>query len=252
MENKIYKVLIIEDEELASQLIQHYLATYDNFQISALCADGYTGLKAINEIQPDLIFMDIEMPKLNGLEVLELCAHKPYVIFTTAYNQYAVKAFELNAIDYLLKPFSKTRFDEALQKVVHLLKANIPQQSNVENYSLQYHQHKKLERIAVKIGQKIIVVPVEDIMFLETDGNYVKIHTQDMVYLKEKTMKYFEQTLNNEIFIRTHRSYLVNSTYIQKIEYYDKNSHLIVLKDNKTKLKTSDGGYKLLRERLAW
>lgn len=252
MENKIYKVLIIEDEEPASQLIQHYLATYENFQISAICTDGYTGLKAINEMQPDLIFLDIEMPKLTGLEVLELCVHKPHVIFTTAYNQYAVKAFELNAVDYLLKPFSKKRFDEALQKVIHLLKSNTNKQSNIESYSIQYHQLQKLERIAVKIGQKVVVVPIEDIMYLETDGDYVKIHTLDNLYLKEKTMKYFEQTLNADLFIRIHRSYLVNATYIQKIECYDKDSHIVVLKDNKTKLKASDSGYKLLRKRLAW
>lgn len=242
------KAIIIEDELPARELLQHYLKNISQIKILGTYSDGFAGLKAINELKPELVYLDIQMPKLTGMEIIELLEHKPAIIFTTAYDQYAVKAFEANAVDYLLKPFSIERFTSATNKAIERisLKTNPIQEINSAIQTLEKKQG-EIERVAVRAGSKIQVIPVSGINYFEADGDYVKIHSMEGAFLKEKTMKYFESHLNESKFIRIHRSYIVNVDMIQKVEYYDKDSHIVVLKNNTT-LKVSSSGYKLLKK----
>jgi two-component system, LytTR family, response regulator len=245
--------IIIEDEEPARNLIKNFLSEIEEINILCECSDGFEGVKAINELKPDLIIMDIQMPRLTGFEVVELIEHKPEIIFSTAYDQYAIKAFEFNAIDYLLKPYTKDRFSQAINKAVSTINSKDDSSAkkinslvnNAENISNEY-----LYRIAIKTGIKIIVLPSSSIQYIEADGDYVKIHTKETSYLKEKTMKYFETHLSPSEFIRIHRSYIVNINEIARIEQFDKENHVVILKKGDT-LKTSTGGYKLLKQALS-
>jgi len=245
-----YKAIIIEDEEPARQLIKSYLEDNNDIELAGEFADGFNGVKAIDELKPDLVFLDIQMPKLTGFEVLELISHKPAVIFSTAFDEFAIRAFEINAIDYLLKPYSKDRFQQALDKALTSIRKNeafgqklLPLlKSNEENQEV-------LNRVAVKTGTKVHLIPTADIIYIEAEGDYAKIITRDSFYLKETTLKYFETHLDPTQFIRMHRSYIVNVAEINRIEYYDKETHIVILKNN-TKLRASAAGYKLLKSRL--
>ena len=242
------KTLIIEDEEPARALVANFLKDYENIEIAGSFSDGFSGLKAINELKPELVFLDIQMPKLTGFEVLEFVTDNPVVVFTTAYDQFAIKAFEANAADYLLKPFSKERFAKAIEKAVEKVKTKQGDSKAFADVITSYDDsHSLLERIAVRTGTQVKVIQVFDIIYIEAYGDYVKIHCSDGVFVKEKTMKYFENHLEENKFVRIHRSYILNVAQLNKIEYYDKESYLVVLKDN-TKLKASASGYKLLKE----
>ncbi|MGZ8544757.1 MAG: LytR/AlgR family response regulator transcription factor, partial [Flavisolibacter sp.] len=202
------KALIIDDEPLARSIVKEYLQEIPGIELVAECGDGFEGIKSINQLQPHLIFLDVQMPKINGFEMLELLDPKPAVIFTTAFDEYAIKAFENHAVDYLLKPFSKDRFDKALEKFY--LSAPV-QKKNTEVMlatSTQLPSH--AERVVVKTGGRIRIIPVHDIHFLEAADDYVKIHTAEGHYLKNKTMTFFEECLPPDQFVRTHRSYMVN------------------------------------------
>ncbi len=241
-------VLIIDDEEPARVLIRQYLQNYPNFTIAGEASNGFDAAKLIKELQPKLIILDIQMPKLTGFEMLELIENPPLVIFSTAYDQYALKAFEQHAVDYLLKPFSQQRFDAAIHKAVqHLESGN----SNPVNFSdLQeqtYNPTEFLTRIAVKDRHQIHVIAIDNLVYIEADGDYVKLHTKTDSFLKEKTMKYFEEHLSPKQFVRIHRSYIVNVDEVTKIELYDKESYRVYLKNN-IQLKASNSGYKLLKQ----
>jgi two-component system LytT family response regulator len=240
------KVIIIDDEQPARDLIKHYLTAHKDVEISGQYADGFTGLKAIQELNPDLVFLDIQMPKLTGFELLELLDEMPNIIFTTAYDQFAIKAFELNAVDYLLKPYSQERFDQALQKAFDHFnhKKTNPEIKKLAN--LIADNQEILDRVVVKTGSKIKVIPVDTILYLESQDDYVMIYLADGKFLKQQTMKYFEQHLDAKIFVRIHRSYLVNINTIKQLELYEKNAYLAVL-SNGAKLRVSDTGYKSLK-----
>jgi two-component system, LytTR family, response regulator len=245
-----YKAIIIEDEEPARQLIRSYLSGNNEIEISGEFADGFSAVKAIEDIKPDLVFLDIQMPKLNGFEVLELVSHKPAIIFSTAFDEFAIRAFEINATDYLLKPYSKERFNQALDKAMTSIRINELQAQKIEPLlKLNDENPEILNRIAVKTGTKVHLIIAEDIICIEAEGDYAKIITKDSFYLKEKPLKYFETHLNPEIFIRIHRSSIVNIGEIARIEYYDKETHIVFLKNN-TKLKASTAGYRLLKMKL--
>jgi len=248
---KKIKTIIIDDESLARDLVKSYLSDNDQIEIVGEYSDGFQGLKAINEIHPDLIFLDIQMPKLTGFELLELL-DKPYnIVFTTAYNEYAIKAFEHNAVDYLLKPFSKERFEDAISKTVYRLK-NQNENSDIEK--LKEHEDKnkeELSRIVVKSRNKIDIIPVDEIRYFEAQDDYVMIYTHDGHHLKQKTMKYFETHLNPKEFCRIHRSYLIRLEEISKLEPYEKDSWILILKAGE-KLKVSKSGYKLLKQQLGF
>ena len=244
------RTIIIEDEEPARILLKKFLEANPQIELIGECSDGFSGLKAINEQKPDLVLLDIQMPKLTGFEVLELTEHKPIVIFTTAYDQYAIKAFESNATDYLLKPFTRERFTEAINKATEKFNNKTNDANKIISVLKTIDEKPEIiDRIAIRSGSKIHVIPVEEIIYFESDGDYVKIHTKEGSHLKEKTMKYFETHLEPKKFIRIHRSYIANVEQIQRLEYYDKENYVAILKNN-TQLKVSNSGYKLLRESL--
>jgi len=242
------KTILVEDEEPARELLKNFLADHEEIEVIGECADGFSGVKAINELKPDLVFLDIQMPKLSGFELLELIEINPLIIFTTAFDQYAIKAFEMSAVDYLLKPFTRERFTQAVKKTIDKF-ANKQNNHSAVHAVIKAIDEKPelLERIAVKTGSKIHVIPVDDVFFLEAEGDYVMIHTKDGKHLKEKTMKYFETHLNPARFVRIHRSYLVNVNEILRIELYDKENYSVLLK-NTANLKVRSSGYKLIKQ----
>lgn len=250
MENNKYRLIIVEDEEPARNLLKNFLKDCSEVELIEECSDGFAGVKAINELKPDIVILDIQMPKLTGFEVLELLEHKPAIVFSTAYDQYAIKAFDENAVDYVLKPFSKARLLQAIGKAVTSINAANPdnQVSEVIN-NIVSEKAEPLQRIAVKSGAKIFVLPIQNIQYIEADGDYVKVHTRDNSYLKEKTMKYFENNLPSDEFVRVHRSFIININEISKIEPFDKDSHVVILKSG-VSIKTSSNGYKTLKQSL--
>jgi two-component system, LytTR family, response regulator len=245
------RTLLIDDEALARSLVLNFIKSDEDFEIVGEAGDGFEAIKMINDLKPDLIFLDIQMPKLTGLEMLELLADPPFVIFSTAYDQYALEAFEKNAIDYLLKPFSKDRFLKALQKVKEKIDAKVDVKAELKNLlATPPNPEKVLDRIVIKDGSKIEMIPFSDIHYLETYGDYVWIHTEKAKYLKQKTMKEFENLLSSN-FLRVHRSFLVNVSHIQKLELYEKNSYQLLLK-NGARVGVSKSGYKDLKDTLGW
>lgn len=240
------KIIIIDDEPLARSITKEYLQKHPDLELMQECNDGFEGLKALQEHQPDLIFLDIQMPKITGFEMLELIEQPPSVIFTTAFDEYAIKAFEAHAIDYLLKPFNQERFDKAIakwkeQKVNSTEKAT---QELLESASQSPSQNK---RIVVKNGSKIKIIPVHDVQYLEAADDYVKIHTSEGYFLKNKTMAHFENTLDKEQFVRSHRSYIVNVQQITRIDPYEKDNHVAILRSG-VKVPVSRSGYGKLKE----
>lgn len=234
------KCIIIDDEHLARSIVVEYLKDIQDIEIIAECADGFDGLKAIQQHQPDLIFLDVQMPKINGFELLELLDNPPAIIFTTAFDEYAIKAFEANAIDYLLKPFTKERFDKAILK----FKNQEIKKINSENLQIQ---NTNQNRVVVKTDGKIKIIPTDELHYIEANGDNVKIVCNDGSYSKNKTMSYFEQQLPINDFIRIHRSYIVNVSMVNRIDAYDKESHLAVLSTG-IQLPVSKSGYQKLKE----
>jgi len=242
------KTIIIDDEHLAREIVKKYLQRYPDIEIVAECSNGFDAVKEITTKRPDFIFLDIQMPKLNGFELLELLDQHPYVVFTTAFDNYAIRAFEVNAVDYLLKPFSEERFDEALRKVLERIKNNIPEQEKINNLiSHKDQQPEILERIVVKDGPKITIIPVETLRWIEAQDDYVRIHSEGGKFLKKKTMTFFENHLDPNTFIRIHRSSIVNINSIKQMELYEKDSYRVIMKDD-TKLPVSKTGLQKLKE----
>jgi two-component system LytT family response regulator len=247
------KIIIVEDERPARDLLRTYIEEFPNMEIIGECDNGYDGLKIINELKPDAIFLDVQMPKLTGFELLEVLEHQPEVIFTTAYDQYALNAFERNAVDYLLKPFSRERFKEAVSKLTTRLEAKeggAKEESSIEKIRQHFAESdEKLHRVVIKKSGKIHVISTGDINFLEAQDDYVMIYTNEGKYLKQQTMKYFEQHLDKQQFVRVHRSYIANITCIERIEPYEKSNFILILKDG-NKVPVSRSGMQVLRENL--
>lgn len=244
------RAIIVDDEEPARDIIRNYLKDQGEVEIIAECADGFSGVKSINEMKPDVVFLDIQMPKLTGFEMLELIDETPLIIFITAYDQYAIKAFEMNATDYLLKPFTKARFEQALKKAMQNVREDQQAKSPVKKLlSAMEDRPDILQRIAVKSGQKIHVIAADDILYIGAEGDYVMVYTKDNRFLKEKTMKYMESHLDPSQFVRIHRSTILNVNFIARVEIYDKESYSVLLKNN-ISLKASISGYKLLKQLL--
>lgn len=240
------KTIIIDDEPLARGMIREYLQHYPEFTVVQECGDGFEGVKAITQHKPDIIFLDIQMPKINGFEMLELIEQPPAVIFTTAFEEYAIRAFEAHATDYLLKPFSLERFDKAIQKWLNNRNSTsaVPATSPLlETAALSPAQQ---NRVVVKDGSKIKIIPVPQIQYLEAADDYVKIHTAEGVFLKNKTMQHFEQLLQQQQFVRIHRSYIVNVQLITRIDPYEKENHLAILQTG-ARLPVSKSGYARLK-----
>ncbi|MEQ8549748.1 MAG: LytTR family transcriptional regulator DNA-binding domain-containing protein [Cyclobacteriaceae bacterium] len=247
-----YKVVVIDDEKLARDIIISYLSEDSEIEVIGQCDNGFEGFKQINELKPNIIFLDIMMPKVTGLEMLELIDHPPIIIFSTAYDQYAIDAFEKNAVDYLLKPYSEERFADALSKAKKKVGLEQTLPSSITRDIRQSTSGKEpLSRIAVKTGAKIQIIPVEKINYLEAMDDYVKLHTADGTFLKQNTMKYFETSLPPEDFARIHRSYIVKVKNINRLEQMGKESHIVILNDQTT-LNVSRTGYSKLKEILGF
>jgi two-component system LytT family response regulator len=280
------KAIIIDDEPLARMIVQEYLQSYKEITVLQECGDGFEGIKAIQQHHPDLIFLDVQMPKINGFEMLELVEDPPAVIFTTAFDEYAIKAFENHAVDYLLKPFNKERFDKAVRKwidtritrgsdhithgpdaIAHGPAGAAPSpagathgpagaQGTAGERSAADNTEALLEtaaqspaqqqRIVVKTGGKIKIIPIEDIHYLEAADDYVKIHTHNGAFLKNRTMSYFEKALDPAQFVRTHRSYILNVQQVTRIDPYEKDSHLCILQSG-AQIPVSKAGYVKLK-----
>ncbi|HEV8284677.1 MAG TPA: LytTR family transcriptional regulator DNA-binding domain-containing protein [Chitinophagaceae bacterium] len=238
------KIIIIDDEPLARSIVKEYLQKHPELEIVQECNDGFEGVKAIQQHQPDLIFLDIQMPKINGFEMLELLDQPPAVIFTTAFDEYAIKAFEAHAIDYLLKPFNQERFEKAIQKWKD--QTAVAQKNTIDLLETASHSPAQSQRIVVKTGSKIKIIPVQDVYFLEAADDYVKVHTHEGNFLKNKTMNHFEKTLDPQQFVRSHRSYIINVQQITRIDPYEKDNHIAILKSG-AKVPVSRNGYIKLR-----
>ncbi|RPH34477.1 MAG: response regulator [Bacteroidales bacterium] len=245
------KAIIIEDEEPARDLLRKFIEPFSDIEVIGEYIDGFEGAKAINQLKPDIVFLDIQLPRLTGIEVLELLDHTPMIVFTTAYDEFAIKAFEKNAVDYLMKPFSKERFAQAIERVKSRLNAKQPQENGLQQLTENFTAGSHLSRIVVRTPKAMVVIPVEDILYLEAQDDYIMIHTTESRHLKKQTMKYFEERLNTEQFVRIHRSYIVNVSHISKLEPYSKDAYIAVLK-NGAKLNVSSTGYKSLKDILSF
>lgn len=241
------KAVIIDDEPLAREVVKEYLLSFPQITIMQECNDGFEGLKAIQQHQPDIIFLDIQMPKITGFEMLELVENMPAVVFTTAFEEHAIKAFEVHAVDYLLKPFSNERFDKAVQKWLDQLQAPVANTTALlETAAATPIQS---NRVVIKLNGKIKIIPVEDIHYLEAADDYVKIVTQEGSFLKNKTMSFFEKMLDPQQFTRVHRSYILNVNQVTRIDPYEKENHLAILRSG-ARVLVSKTGYPRLKAAL--
>jgi two-component system LytT family response regulator len=237
-------VLIVDDEHLARALLREYLSAHPDLEIVGECANGFEAVKAIGELDPELVFLDIQMPKLDGFEVVELAGSKPYYIFATAYDQFALKAFEVHAIDYLLKPFSRERLAQALAHA----RGRRPQAAQMEAVVADVAQRRGyLERVLIKDGARVHVIPSLTIDYIEAQDDYVQVTAAGKAHLKNQRMSELEAQLDPQVFIRIHRSYIVNVAAIARIEPASKDNHCAVLKDG-TRLPISRSGYQKVRE----
>ena len=243
------KAIIIDDEPLARTLVKEYLMAYPEIVVVQECNDGFEGVKAIMQEQPQLIFLDIQMPKINGFEMLELIENRPHVIFTTAFDEHAIRAFDNHAVDYLLKPFSKERFDKAVNQFMALRRQSTvaPTKELLETASSLPHQN---SRVVVKTGGKIKIIPTTAIHYLEAADDYVKIITTEGSFLKNNTMAHFEKVFNENEFVRVHRSFLVSVEQITRLEPYEKEGYLAILRSG-AKIPVSKAGYVKLKKVLA-
>lgn len=239
------RTVIIDDEPLARSIVCEYLQSYSDIKVVQECNDGFEGVKAIAQHKPDLIFLDIQMPKINGFEMLELIEDPPSVIFTTAFDEYAIKAFESHAIDYLLKPFSKERFDKAVQKWLGGRQDNKSENRPVMPQE-EIRQPEERSRIVVREAGNIRIIPVNDVHYFEAYDDYVKIFTAKEMFLKKKTMSFYESILDPSLFVRVHRSYILQLSQITRIEPLEKDTHVAVLKGS-ARIPLSKSGYAKLK-----
>lgn len=238
---KPIQVLIVDDEELARRLTCEYLSKHADIEIVGECENGLEAVADIGALNPDLIFMDIQMPKLSGLEVLELTGRNFGVIFTTAYEQYALKAFDLHAVDYLLKPFSQTRFDEALAQARRMLGQPSPALEH-----LIAHRAGKLERILIRDRNQVHVIPIEKMDYIEAQDDYINIFSDGRSFLKTQSLSDLEAQLDARRFVRVHRSYIINIEKLQSIERNTKDSQVALLRNGK-RIPISRAGYERIK-----
>jgi two-component system LytT family response regulator len=242
------RIIIVDDEMLARGVVREYLSEHADVEIVAECANGFEAVKAITELAPDLVFLDIQMPKLDGFEVAELAGSKTRYIFATAFDQYAIKAFEFHALDYLLKPFSQQRFDQALAHArLDMGKADIGADAAVESMVREAAgRNKPLGRVLIRDGAKVHVINADRIEHIEAQDDYVQIRSEGKSYLKNQRMAELEAQLDAEQFLRIHRSYIVNIAFVERIEQATKDSYVAILKDG-SKVPISRSGYQKIK-----
>jgi two-component system, LytTR family, response regulator len=241
------RAVIVDDEPLARGVLKEFLAAHADVEIAAECANGFEAVKAVSELKPDLLLLDVQMPKLDGFEVLDLIDGETDVIFITAYDQYAIRAFEVHAVDYLLKPFSAERLAEALararQRIGSRTKAPEPFSSEMRA------RRAPLERILIRDRSDVHVLPVGKIDWIESQDDYVSIRSGGKSHLKEQTLGELESLLDPSTFVRIHRRFILNLSRLSKIEMGMKESRIAILTDG-TQLPISRAGYARLRELL--
>ena len=238
------RVLIVDDEHLARALLREFLGAHPDVDIVGECANGFEAVKAIGELDPDLVFLDIQMPKLDGFEVVELAGARPHYIFATAYDGFALRAFEVHAIDYLLKPFSRERLAQAL---AHARSRRTPPAQLQAVVAEAAQRHGYLERVLIKDGSRVHVIPASTIDYVEAQDDYVQVTSAGKAWLKHQRMAELEAQLDPQVFVRIHRSYIVNVGAIARIEPASKDNYCAVLKDG-VKLPISRSGYQKLRD----
>jgi two-component system LytT family response regulator len=247
------RVIIVDDEELARRLLREYLEADGRVEVAAECGNGFEAVKAIAEHQPDLVFLDVQMPKLDGFEVLELIDPGVAVIFVTAYDEYAMRAFEARAVDYLLKPFGEDRLWKALdrgrERLAESARSHAFPASRAELAAAARPPDQRLERVVVRDGSKVHIVPVDKLDYIEAQDDYICLHSEKKKYLKQQTISVLESQLDPRNFVRIHRSYLVRLDRIARIEPYGKDSRVVVLSDG-TQLPVSRPGHARLKELL--
>ncbi len=240
------KALIVDDERLARQLLREMLEEFVEIEVVGECANGFEAVKAVSEHQPDLIFLDIQMPKLNGFEVLELLEDPPAVVFVTAYDKYALDAFDAHAVDYLLKPFATSRLEKAIEKVRRNLSHGLPPIGELREAA---GERPVLNRVVVKDGTSVVIIGHEQIDYVQAEDDYISIHAGGQSHLKHQTISSLEGDLDPNRFVRIHRSTILNVERIDRIEPYTRDRYLAVLADG-TELNISRSGHKRLKELL--
>ena len=243
-----FRVVVVDDEPLARTVIREYLKSHPGVDIVAECGNGFEAVKAVTELSPDLMFLDIQMPKLDGFEVLELLGRSVPVVFTTAFDQYALRAFDVHAVDYLLKPFDEARFSEALSRARQRIQAAeaLPVDALVADAR---PRQAAVERVLIRDGSQVHVIPVERIDYVEAQDDYVCFKADGKDYLKDQTMAVVEATLDPMRFVRVHRSYILNIERIARVELYAKDSRIAILRDGR-RLPVSRAGYARLAKLL--
>ncbi|WP_454776711.1 LytR/AlgR family response regulator transcription factor [Janthinobacterium tructae] len=237
------RVAIVDDELLARSVLREYLARHDDIDIVAECVNGFDAVKAIAELEPELVFLDIQMPRLDGFEVAELIGAKTKLIFVTAYDQYALKAFECHALDYLLKPFSEQRFEQALAHA----RAHRSTPEAVQTLAREAAMRAApLDRVLIRDGAKVHVIASARIDYIEAQDDYISIRSEGKSYLKSQRLSELETQLDPAKFLRVHRSYLLNIDGIRRIEAATKDSHVAILRDD-TRIPVSKAGYQKLK-----
>ena len=241
----IIRAIIVDDEDLARQVVREMLKTHPEIDIVGECANGFDAVKAVSELKPDLMFLDVQMPKLDGFEVLELVASEVAVIFATAYDEHAIRAFEVHAVDYLLKPFRAERLTDALERAKERIGKKplaAPDQLAATARPEEY-----TERIVVKDGTRVHIFPAAKLDYAEAQDDYVALASQGKKYLKQQTISSLEASLDPRNFVRVHRSYLVNLEKVTRLEPYGKDSHIAILSDG-SRLPVSRTGLTRLKE----
>jgi two-component system, LytTR family, response regulator len=224
------RALIVEDEPLARQVLRDYLADAGDLETVGEAADGLTAVRLIDELRPDLVFLDVRMPELSGLEVLERIRHKPAVVFTTAYDRFAVAAFEMEALDYLVKPFGRRRFQTTLQRVRRKLEGGPPAPSEPERVRSAL-SGRPLRRLFAREGDRILPIAVESIVRIEACDDYAQVHTAARSFLLHLSLTELEALLDPERFRRVHRSHILNLDHVALLEPHDDRRLVIRLKD---------------------
>ena len=238
---QLLRIAVVDDEPLARAVLCEFLASEPNVEVVAQCANGFEAVKAVSELTPDLLLLDVQMPKLDGFEVLDLVGRDVAVVFTTAYDQYALRAFEVHAVDYLLKPVSAERLSEALARVRERLGRG---ERSVSPGAMAAAKPREgpAHRVLVRDGPRVHVIPVDKIDYVQAQDDYVCFRSEGKDYLKEQTLAEVEASLDPKAFVRIHRSYLLNLARLVRVDQDERENRLAVLTDGR-RLPVSRAGY---------
>lgn len=245
-EKKTIRAVIVDDEDLARQIIREMLKPYSDIEVVAECSNGFDAVRTISELKPDLVFLDIQIPKLDGFEVLELIGNDFAVIFATAYNEHALRAFEVHAVDYLLKPFRADRFDAALDRARERVGKKLPAQPE-QLAAAAREPGNYAERVVVKDGTRVQIIPIAKLDYVEAQDDYIALASAGKKYLKQQPISGIEASLDPKNFVRIHRSCIVNLERVTRLEPFGKDTHVAILNDG-ARLPVSRAGYARLKE----